>query len=108
MTYGGGSHNMGVIFEWDPSINSCIKKFDFDDTVNGYYPSNCSLTLENGKLYGMVSRGGSHDKGIIFEWDPSSNHFLKLFDFNQSNGSFPHDTLSKYSDMEFFAIGPAT
>ena len=48
---------------------------------DGFYIN--SFTLGNdGKIYGTVSEGGLHGLGTIFSFDPSSNIFTKLFDFD--------------------------
>jgi uncharacterized repeat protein (TIGR03803 family) len=72
MTRNGGVNNYGVIFEWDPATNDFTKKIDFDGTAKGRYPRG-SLTLKDGKFYGMTSNGGVSQNGVIFEWDPSTN-----------------------------------
>ena len=43
MTGTGGENNSGIIFEWDPSTNSMIKKFGFG-SGDGKYPDG-NLTL---------------------------------------------------------------
>lgn len=88
MTSGGGTSSMGVIFEWDPVTNTFTKKTDFNSILKGFAPYG-SLTLAGGKFYGMTSAGGVNNLGITFEWDPSTNSFVNLFDFNGANGSFP-------------------
>ena len=80
MTNGGGINGVGVIFEYDPVSNIYVKKFDFDYDENGYEPLG-SLAFYEGKLYGMTSFGGDNDGGVIFEWDPATDTFLKKIDF---------------------------
>lgn len=82
-TYGGGLNSSRVIFELDPATNTFIKKFDFggpgiDLYVPGFYPFG-SLTMSNGKFYGMTSGGGDsvNRYGVIFEWDPATNVYIK-------------------------------
>jgi uncharacterized repeat protein (TIGR03803 family) len=91
MTPEGGSRNVGVIFEWDPTTNVYIKKKDFtgsEDFIgsDGRSP-NGNLTLANNKFYGMTLYGGSsHDDGVIFEWDPITNVYVKKIDFFYGEG----------------------
>jgi uncharacterized repeat protein (TIGR03803 family) len=90
---GGGPNGMGIIFEWDPITNNFIKKVDFDGTEKGSLPSG-NLTLYNGKFYGMTQAGGVNSKGVVFEWDPVSNVFVKKIDFDGiNNGRNPKSSL---------------
>ena len=88
MTYDGGSGSYGVIFSFDPSTNTLVKLFDFDNT-RGAYPLGNLTQASNGKLYGMTANGGSNDKGVVFSYDITSSSFIKLQDFNGSNGADP-------------------
>lgn len=101
-TTGGGVNGYGAIFEWDPSTNNYVKKFDFDATVNGRSPMG-SLALANGKLYGTTYFGGP-GPGIIFEWNPATNDFAKKIDFEEtSKGSYPLGSLF-YSGDKFYGM----
>lgn len=93
MTCDGGLYNMGVIFEWDPNTNVFTKKIDFDGVLKGESP-NGSLALWNGKLYGMTSMGGISTWGVLFEWDPNTNMFIKKIDFNQLTACRPGGSLT--------------
>lgn len=94
MTSSGGEHGMGVIFDWDPVNNVFTKRVDFDGEENGATPLG-SLTLINGKFYGMTTRGGLNNKGVLFEWNPNDNVYTKKIDFNgASNGAEPQGSLS--------------
>ncbi|HNP44041.1 MAG TPA: T9SS type A sorting domain-containing protein [Panacibacter sp.] len=88
MTYGGGSGNYGVIFSFDPSTNTLVKLFDFDNT-RGAYPFGSLVQASNGKLYGMTWSGGSTDRGVVFSYDITGSSFLKLQNFNWANGANP-------------------
>lgn len=87
MTAEGGNYNKGVIFEWDPTVNTITKYFDFDD-VNGANPQG-SLTLMGNKYYGMTAIGGNHNLGVAFEWDPATNTYTKMKDFAGADGAIP-------------------
>ena len=91
MTYYGGAYGLGVFFEWDPATNTYTKKLDFNIT-NGSQPYG-SLTLKDGKLYGMTSKG-AYGWGVIFEWNPITDTYFKKLDFNITNGSQPYGSLT--------------
>jgi uncharacterized repeat protein (TIGR03803 family) len=103
MTQVGGSDNLGVIFEWDPVTNIYSKKIDFKFTNgNGYYPFS-DLVLRGGKFYGVTLKGGSNDRGVIFEWDPSTNLYIKKIDFNGVNGHGPLGNLT-WNGSKFYGM----
>ncbi len=85
MTNAGGTNNKGVIYEYEPSTNTVTKKIDFTGTANGERPL-ASLTLFNNKFYGMTYGGGINEsintpnQGVIFEWNPANNAFVKKLD----------------------------
>jgi uncharacterized repeat protein (TIGR03803 family) len=87
VTFMGGDNDFGVIFEWYPTTRIFTKKIDFDLFFKGGYPSGV-LTLVNGKFYGMTEVGGAFPGssniglGVIFEWDPANNNFIKKIDFD--------------------------
>ncbi|MBC7389658.1 MAG: T9SS type A sorting domain-containing protein [Opitutaceae bacterium] len=95
----GGSNNMGILFEWNPTTNIMTKKIDFNGLVNGSYPDG-SLLLVNGKFYGMTSAGGNNNLGTLFEWDPSNNVLTKKIDFNGvGNGASPISSLRMQNNI---------
>jgi uncharacterized repeat protein (TIGR03803 family) len=57
MTETGGSHNMGVIYVFDPVSQQCTKLVDFNGD-NGAYPQGSLMEAPNGWLYGMTTQGG--------------------------------------------------
>ena len=94
MTVNGGTNDYGVLFEYDPIIDVYTKKLDFDGTNKGANPWGSLMQASNGKLYGMTYRGGASNFGVIFEYDPSSDIFIKKLDFIGVNGASPlHTTL---------------
>jgi len=89
MTYGGGSNDAGVIFSYDLASSTYTKLHDFDFT-NGSHPYGNLMQASDGNLYGMTSGGGNNDLGVVFSFDPSSSTFLKLVDYDGSNGAIPY------------------
>ncbi len=93
-TAGGGAYSKGVIFEWNPVSNVYIQKINFGAN-NGDNPRG-SLTLLSGKFYGMNTSGGGveFNNGVIFEWDPTTNVYIKKLNFRTTNGGHPYGSLS--------------
>lgn len=92
MTVSGGTNNYGVLFEYDITNDTIIKKLDFDgiNTGGGSYGS--LMQASNGKLYGLTMMGGCYNNGVLFEYDPVSDIFSKKLDFDSINGSHPFYT----------------
>lgn len=95
-TFWGGLNNMGVIFKFNPMNNTYTKLYDFDST-NGKWAYGAMIQGSNGKLFGMTSKGGNYDDGVIYCFDPLSNNFLKIFDFDSINGQNPYAALLRIS-----------
>jgi uncharacterized repeat protein (TIGR03803 family) len=89
MTEVGGSHDVGVLFKWNPETNIYSKLLDFDGAAHGGYPYGSLFKSRNGKLYGMTTAGGTFDGGVLFEWDYINGIFTKKMDFNPATGSRP-------------------
>lgn len=89
-TSGGGSSDVGVLFEFDLTTHTVIKKFDFNVSLTGY--SNYRLIqVSNGKLYGLATAGGLNNSGTLFEYDYDTEILIKLIDFDvAAMGRSPH------------------
>ncbi len=94
VTFKGGLNDVGTLFEWDPSVDTFTKRFDFSDASNGYHPSGSLVLTDSGIMLGMTSDGGKYNKGVLYKWDPISGIYTKLLDFNgEENGSSPRSLL---------------
>jgi uncharacterized repeat protein (TIGR03803 family) len=86
VTRTGGRNNDGILFEWDPAKELFTKKLDFSKD-SGVQPTGSLILARNGKLYGITLAGGVHEQGVIFEWDPSADIYLKKLDVLH----YPHE-----------------
>jgi uncharacterized protein (TIGR02145 family) len=94
MTGYGGASGCGVIFEWDPVTNIYTRKLDFNGSDNGSYPQGSLFLAGNGKFYGVTEYGGKLDEGVLFEWDPVTNVYIKKLDFSgNETGRLPFGSL---------------
>ena len=82
VTSGGGKNKYGVIFQFDPSASAYKVKFDFDDLVSGSAPQSSLIQAKDGKLYGTTEYGGTHEDGIVFQYDIATASFTKKFELN--------------------------
>jgi uncharacterized repeat protein (TIGR03803 family) len=100
----GGKYDLGVLFEYDPVINKLTKRLDFERTANGSYP--CDLTASSdGKLYGLTRSGGTKGHGVLFEFNPNNNTFVKKIDFDgKGNGSYPVGSLTFGNNGKLYGV----
>ncbi|MBL7931782.1 MAG: T9SS type A sorting domain-containing protein [Bacteroidia bacterium] len=93
MTSLGGANGLGAIFEYDPATNTYTKKIDFTGTSGlaaGSSPFGSMVQSATvGVLYGMTKTGGANDKGVIFEYNVSTNTYTKKIDLASATGEQP-------------------
>jgi uncharacterized repeat protein (TIGR03803 family) len=100
---GGTSGNNGVIFSYNPSTGIYAKLKDFNYS-NGTYPLGSLIQANNGKLYGMTQGGGSSAQGVIFSYEPSTGIFIKVKDFNVSDGTNPDGSFVQASNGKLYGM----
>ncbi len=94
----GGSNSMGTMFEFNTSNNTYSVLLNFSGAADGSNPFGSLHQASNGKLYGLTSTGGTSNLGVLFEFDPSTNTYAKLVDFDGvSKGSTPLGSVIEYS-----------
>ena len=102
MLYGmserGGTFNGGTIFKISVEGTGFALLHSFSGASDGWYPSG-SLTLYNGKLYGMTALGGAIDVGVIFRINTDGTGFTVLHSFvgGTTDGAFPFGSLILYN-----------
>ncbi|HYV91626.1 MAG TPA: choice-of-anchor tandem repeat GloVer-containing protein, partial [Chitinophagales bacterium] len=81
MTGAGGENRFGTIFKMDLDGGNYIREHDFYSEFPGANPNQTTLLeASDGKLYGMTTKGGSYDGGVIFSYDPVAGTYAKLYD----------------------------
>lgn len=113
-TFFGGTYDDGTLFEYDSATGTCQKLVDFFNTNSGRFPYGALVEASNGKLYGSTGDGGSHGRGVIFEYDYNLNVFTKKADFDVGDGVYPVGSLveansklygmTKSSDMSYKGV----
>jgi len=76
-----GSGGDGTIFTYDLNTAVLTTVHNFNG-IDGDNPYADLLLASNGKIYGTTMEGGLHNFGVLFEMDPLSFQFVKLFDFD--------------------------
>lgn len=98
---GGANSDEGVIYSFDPATSLFMKLFDFNN-INGATPTGRLIQASDGKLYGVTIFGGSNNNGVIFSFDPISNTYTKLFNFDEDNGSNPGTSLTQATNGKIY------
>lgn len=101
-----GSQLEGVIYEFDPELNTYTEKFDFTDNVNyGRRPMGMLFKATDGTFYGGAEWGGA-GAGVIFHYDPISNTYTKKFDLpaNGSEGIFPRGYFTAHPNGKLYGL----
>lgn len=105
---GTGSSSLGVIFEYDPSTNTYTKKIDFTGTA-GVAPGSSPFgsmvqSATVGVLYGLTKTGGANDKGVLFEYNVSTNTYTKKVDLSSSLGEQPLGSLILAANGKLYGL----
>jgi uncharacterized repeat protein (TIGR03803 family) len=92
-----GGQGAGLIYKLDGSGN-LIDSIPFPK-IGGDTPGYTSLTedLVTGKMYGVTTKGGIYDFGIIYEYDPLNDKYVVVHEFNGMDGAIPNGALSYYN-----------
>ncbi len=94
MTTTGGAYSQGVIFQFEISNYSYTKLYDFQGSF-GSNPVGALIEGTNDILYGTTQSGGTYQKGVLFRFELLDLNYTKVFDFNDSLGNYPSNTLIK-------------
>jgi uncharacterized repeat protein (TIGR03803 family) len=100
----GGSFNNGLLFSYDLINQQYTVLFQFDGPLNGSNPKGKLMMANNGLLYGLTSKGGLYNGGVLFSFDPSLNTFTKLHDFTFVSGIEPDGGLVEQTIGELYGV----
>ncbi len=106
MTTSGGTSGDGVLFEYDPSTSTLIKKIEFDYNTTGSDPYGDLIQATNGKLYGMTNTGGSNGsaQGTLFEYDIATNTMTPRVNFSALSGENPEGNLVQAPNGKLYGM----
>lgn len=108
--YGMTSHGAsgvcyyGTLFKYDIANSTLIVVQNFDSQSTGGAPEGSLLKASNGKIYGMTKNGGTHDRGVLFEYDIDNNTYSVKYNFDITNGALPTGTLIQASNGKLYGI----
>ena len=100
----GGEDDKGVIFKYNINTFTDTTLYEFNGT-DGAYPIGSLIEVSDGVFYGMTSKGGVNDSGVIFKYDINESvPYTKLYDFNRTNGGEPQGSLVKGFDGKLYGM----
>ena len=89
MTDQGGSNTEGNIFMFNPSTNKDSLLYSFDGTTGQSPASTVTMDPSDTIFYGVTENGGTNGVGVIFSYNINSGKDSTLFNFDNTNGSYP-------------------
>jgi uncharacterized repeat protein (TIGR03803 family) len=89
VTSAGGTNGLGTVFSWDVSTLAFTKHFDLT-TSSGNTPYGRMILASNGLFYGLTSKGGTSDKGVLYSFNPVGNVYTVRYNLNSGNASTPY------------------
>ncbi len=110
VTSSGGVYDGGVIYEVNPVTDTYTPKYEHGAnlTTDGYGFTS-ELLLYNNEFYGTSSFGPnsvsfaatSYGAGVIFKWNPTTNVYTKLANFDSLVGGLPIGGLKLYNNKMY-------
>lgn len=100
-----GPSSWGTLFEYNIATTSYSVRANFNNGANGGSPMGTLLKATNGKLYGLTNGGGTANNGVIFEFDMTTNTFVKKMDLGVlTTGTKPYGSFMQSSNGKLYAM----
>lgn len=105
LLYGAGfvGSSGGSIFSVDPATDSYTNRHLLDAATDGSGINDRLFQAPDGWFYGVAAFGGANQAGTLFRFDPTTDTFEKLHDFDGGlGGSIPYGTPCLAGDGWFY------
>ena len=96
--------NRGTIFSYGLMTNTLNKEMAFELSIGGSGAIGGLTKASNGKIYGVTRSGGEYEFGVLYEFDPQTNQFQKLYEFDGTVGKWPSGKLLITQNNTIFGI----
>ncbi len=103
MTSEGGAYDGGIIYEYDYTTGTYLKKIDLDPST-GAYGTGAMVPGNNGNLYGVTYTSLLNSSGVIFKYDYTNNIYEMLFEFDGINGRAPAGSMLLASNNKLYGM----
>lgn len=104
----GSNYGRGSMFEVDPAAGTSTIKAVFGTGIQGYSENDLSSNLLylNNRFYGTTEKGGLHDYGFLYSYNPATKETDRIHDFKQLEPNLPYGNLHAWSvnDNQFFGL----
>ena len=108
-SYNGGIRGEGVIYNYDITNDTLKILHEFDGTtlsnLNGSKPTGSLLEVDDSNVMGLAE-GGKRDKGIVYNYNTTSDTFTKKIDLDDFNLDSPTGNLVLHPNTKIY--GSAT
>jgi uncharacterized repeat protein (TIGR03803 family) len=108
-TTGGGTHNVGMVFEMSKSSGVWLQQrsYSFGAAGDGSQPYDAPVLDSSGNVYGTTRNGGAHSWGTVFKlvpngpsgWSESVLYSLT----GGTNGAFPYESIALDSSGNIYS-----
>lgn len=101
-TYHGGEKGGGVVFRLTPDGTYTVLRHLGQNKQDAYFPYTGVVQGADGHLYGTTLRGGTSDKGTVFQITLPDAAFRIVHSFSGADGENPEGTLIVGSDGDLY------
>ena len=109
MVYGvtelGGLSDSCVIYGYDLQSNTYTMLHDFYATIGlGWWDQSGPILLSDGNLYGLAQAGGAWQGGAIYRFNPVTQYYEDIFDFDSTTGNISEGGLLHLSNGKLYGM----
>ncbi|MFK7969901.1 MAG: choice-of-anchor tandem repeat GloVer-containing protein, partial [Bacteroidia bacterium] len=91
----GGYHDQGTIFSVNLGDTTVVNEYLFPSAHKAERPGEQAAFVElNGKLYAVTRGGGACEKGVLFEYDFTTNTYRDIKEFCGNADNLPYGELT--------------
>jgi uncharacterized repeat protein (TIGR03803 family) len=105
-TFSGGATNAGTLMQLNTDGSGFTKVYDFNEN-NGSSPMGSVIQAANGKVYGTCVNGGADSSCVIYCFDPATNTYTDLWNFDIIHGDFPMSGMIQGPNGILYGAGSA-
>lgn len=85
VVFPGNMNGFGVLYSFDPQAQAYAKLHAFQGApLDGEDPHPALFAAADGKWYGTTERGGMHDRGTIYAYDPATGEASVRYHFQNT------------------------
>jgi len=99
-----GGNGLGSIYSLPTGSAGIGSQYTFTGSPGANPQYTRLLEVSGGKLYGMTNAGGLNNLGVIFEYDTTTNNYVKKIDLTSINGSNPNGSLMMASNGKLYGM----